>query len=213
MKVTECDAQIEQSLAKLPDRSAGAKLQPKVKKCHRKPNTLRFEAIEPVFRAMGVDLTAIEGIEAHTALVILGEIGVDVASSHREAFCELAGLMPQPSREQPQAEIAAGAEGEEPGGDRVASGGAVAATLALGAGGLFSAYEQRTGVQRGDHGDGAQAGAIRLRHAQPWRSIRQPEFGRMRGGHAGADRTYAPKESRALGYDLVPRQPLSPAVS
>jgi len=81
MKVTECDAQIEQSLAKLPDRSAGVKLQPKVKKCHRKPNTLRFEAIEPVFRAMGVDLTAIEGIEAHTALVILGEIGVDVASS------------------------------------------------------------------------------------------------------------------------------------
>ena len=26
---------------KLPDRSAGVKLQPKVKKCHRKPNTLR----------------------------------------------------------------------------------------------------------------------------------------------------------------------------
>src|SRR5208337_3787578 len=42
MKVTECDAQIEQSLAKLPDRSAGAKLPRKVKKCHRKQNTLRF---------------------------------------------------------------------------------------------------------------------------------------------------------------------------
>ena len=41
MRVTACDAKIEQLLAKL-DRSAGAKLQPKVKKCHRKPNTLRF---------------------------------------------------------------------------------------------------------------------------------------------------------------------------
>jgi len=28
---------------------------------------------------MGVDLTAIEGIEAYTALVIQGEIGVDVS--------------------------------------------------------------------------------------------------------------------------------------
>jgi len=118
---------------------------------------------------------------------------------HREAFCELAGLMPQPSREQPQAEIAAGAEGEEPGGDRVAAGGAVAATLALGAGGLFSAYEQPTGVQRGGHGDGAQAGAIRLCHAQAWPSIRQPEFGTIRGSHAGADRTYASKESPCSG--------------
>ena len=59
--MTECDGQIEQSLAKLPDRSAGAKLQPKVKKCHRKPNTVQFEATEPVFRAMGVDLTASRG--------------------------------------------------------------------------------------------------------------------------------------------------------
>src|SRR5208337_2402225 len=106
--------------------------------------------------------------------------------------------MPQPSREQRQAEIAAGAEGEEPGGDRVAAGGAVAATRALGAGGLFSAYEQPTGVQRGGHGDGAQAGAIRLRH-QAWRSIRQPEFGTIRGGHAGADRTYASKEGPCSG--------------
>jgi len=93
--VTECDAQIEQSLAKLPDRSAGAKLQPKVKKCHRKPNTLRFEATEPVFRAMGVDLTAIDGIEDHTALVILGEIGVDVSKFPTEKhFASWLGLCP-----------------------------------------------------------------------------------------------------------------------
>ncbi len=96
MKVTECDGQIEQALAKLPDRSAGAKLQPKVKKCHRKPNTLRFEATEPVFRAMGLDLTAMEGIEAYTALVILGEIGVDVSKFPTEKhFASWLGLLPR----------------------------------------------------------------------------------------------------------------------
>ncbi len=158
MKVTECDKQIEQTLAKLPDPSAGTKPQRKVRKSSRKPNNLRFDGT-----------------------------------------CELAELVPQPSREQPQAEIAAGAEGEKPGGDRVAAGGAVAAALALGAGCLFSAYEQPTGVQRGDHGDGAQAGAIRLCHAQVWRSLRQPEFGRIRGGHAAVDRTYAPKEGPCSG--------------
>ena len=55
----------------------------------------RFEATEPMFRAMGVDLTAIEGIEAHTVLVILDEIGVDVSKFPTEKhFASWLGLCP-----------------------------------------------------------------------------------------------------------------------
>ncbi len=45
----------------------------------RKSNDVRFEATGPLFQALGVDLTLIDGIDVATALVILGEIGVDVS--------------------------------------------------------------------------------------------------------------------------------------
>ena len=40
---------------------------------------MRFDATGPLFKALGVDLTLIEGIDVGTALVILAEIGVDVS--------------------------------------------------------------------------------------------------------------------------------------
>ncbi len=44
---------------------------------------------------MGVNLTATDGIEAHTALVILGEIGVDVSRfSTAKHFASWLGLCP-----------------------------------------------------------------------------------------------------------------------
>ena len=45
----------------------------------RKSNDVRFDATGPLFKALGVDLTLIEGIDVGTALVILAEIGVDVS--------------------------------------------------------------------------------------------------------------------------------------
>jgi transposase len=102
MKVTECDRRIEQAVARLPDRSAGDALPRQLRARGRKPNDLRFDGANPVLRALGVDLTAIEGIDVSTALVILGKIGVDVSKfPHREAFRLLAGLVPEPPSEQP----------------------------------------------------------------------------------------------------------------
>ena len=46
MKVTECDQRIEEALARLPDRSAGAKLEPKQSTRGRKPNNLRFDGTQ-----------------------------------------------------------------------------------------------------------------------------------------------------------------------
>ena len=54
-----------------PDRQAA--------QARRKSNDIRFEATGPLFKALGVDLTLIEGIDVGTALVILAEIGVDVS--------------------------------------------------------------------------------------------------------------------------------------
>ena len=200
MKVTECDRRIEQALARLPDRSAGAKPEPKVWTRGRKPNNLRFDGTDPVFRALGVDLTAIEGIEVSTALVILGEIGVDVSKFPTEKhFASWLGLCPNHQESNRKRKSRRVRKGK----NRVAIALRLAARSlhrshsALGA--LLPAHEQPTGVQRGDHGDGAQAGAVRLCHAQAWPSLRQPESGTVRGGDAGADRTYAPKESPCSG--------------
>ena len=44
-----------------------------------KSNDLRFQANHLLFKALGVDLTLIDGIDVSTALVILSEIGVDVS--------------------------------------------------------------------------------------------------------------------------------------
>src|SRR5262245_11053969 len=102
LKVTACDRRIEQALAQLPDRSAGAKWERELPKRGRKPNNLRFDGAEPVVRAFGVDLTAIEGIAVSTALVILGEIGVDVSKFPTEKhFTSWLGLCPnQPKSHQ-----------------------------------------------------------------------------------------------------------------
>src|SRR6516165_11006424 len=79
-QITECDRQIEAELTKFPNR-AGDKLHTvRPRKRGRKGNDARFEATGPLFRALGVDLTLIEGIDVGTALVILAEIGFDVGT-------------------------------------------------------------------------------------------------------------------------------------
>jgi len=78
-QITECDKQVQAELAKLPNRAGEKTRTAKPRKRGRKNNDVRFDATGPLFRALGVDLTLIDGIEVGTALVILGEIGVDVS--------------------------------------------------------------------------------------------------------------------------------------
>jgi transposase len=59
--VDECDRQIEAELAKQPDRSGDKPVPRKPRRCGRKKNDLRFTATGPLFRALGVDLTEVEG--------------------------------------------------------------------------------------------------------------------------------------------------------
>ena len=97
--VDECDRQIQAELARQPDR-AGDKPGPGPRpRRSRKKNDLRFEATGPLFRALGVDLTEIEGIDVGTALVVLAEIGVDVSRFPTEKhFAAWLGLCPNTAR-------------------------------------------------------------------------------------------------------------------
>jgi transposase len=78
-QITECDQQVEAELTKFPNRAGEKTRTVKPRKRGRKSNDVRFEATGPLFQALGVDLTLIEGIDVGTALVILAEIGVDVS--------------------------------------------------------------------------------------------------------------------------------------
>jgi transposase len=78
-QITECDEQTRLALGQMPNRAGAKPFAPQPRGRGRKANDVRFEAAEPLFKALGVDLTLIDGISVGTALVILGEIGVDVS--------------------------------------------------------------------------------------------------------------------------------------
>jgi transposase len=78
-QMTECDQQVQAELAKFPNRAGEKTRTVKPRERGRKSNDVRFEATGPLFQALGVDLTLIEGIDVGTALVILAEVGVDVS--------------------------------------------------------------------------------------------------------------------------------------
>jgi transposase len=78
-QITECDQQVEKELTTFANRAGAKTRTAKRRKTGRKSNDVRFEATGPLFKALGVDLTLIDGIEVGTALVILAEIGVDVS--------------------------------------------------------------------------------------------------------------------------------------
>jgi transposase len=213
MKVTECDGHIEQMLAKLPDRSAGAKPPRKVRKSSRKPNDLRFDGTIPVFRALGVDLTAIEGIEVHTALVILAEIGVDVSKFPTEKhFASWLGLCPNPQESNRKLKSRRVRKGK----NRVAIALRLAARSLHRSHSALGAYFRRMNSRLGYKGaitatahKLARYVYAMLKHGEAYvsQSLEQYEAATQER----IARTLR-KKARALGYDLVPRQPLEPAV-
>lgn len=78
-QIVECEQCTQAELEKFPNRAAEKKFTKKPRKRGRKKNDVQFDARSSLFEAFGVDLTLIEGIDVSTALVILGEIGVDVS--------------------------------------------------------------------------------------------------------------------------------------
>jgi transposase len=95
-QIAECDRVIRDELARLPNRAGDKPFTAKPRRCGRKPNDLGFDACAPLFAALGVDLTEVDGIDVGTALVILAEIGVDVSRFPTEKhFASWLGLCPR----------------------------------------------------------------------------------------------------------------------
>jgi transposase len=213
VKVTECDRQIEQTLMKLPDRSAGEVLEPKSRKCGRKPNHLRFEGTKAVFRALGVDLTAIEGIEVPTALVILSEIGVDVSKFPTEKhFTSWLGLCPNHQQSNHTLKSRRVRKGK----NRVAIALRLAARSLHRSQSALGAFFRRMNSRLGYRGaitatahKLARYVYAMLKHGELYvsQSLEQYEAAMQQR----IERTLR-KKAHALGYDLVPRQPLSSPV-
>ena len=83
-------------LKTFPDKSAGKKPQPRARKPRRTANQVPFNAQAMLLCWAGVDLTAIEGIDGATALVILSEIGTDMSKFPSvKQFVSWLGLCPQ----------------------------------------------------------------------------------------------------------------------
>jgi transposase len=94
-QIAACDEVMKAELDKLPDRAGDKRYQPRPRGS-RKANDLHFEAGEPLFKALGVDLTMIEGIDVATALVILSELGMDVSRFPTEKhFASWLGVCPR----------------------------------------------------------------------------------------------------------------------
>ncbi len=95
-QIAACDRPIEAHLQTLADHSGEKTLPPAPRTLKRRRNEHHFDARLPLFRVTGVDLTAIEGINEHTALVLLSEIGTDLSRWPTEKpFAAWLGLCPQ----------------------------------------------------------------------------------------------------------------------
>lgn len=77
-KIAECDQALAAELDKFEKRADRSKLAEKTPKKRRK-NQPRFEARTLLYEMTGVDLTAVPGLEASTALTILSETGIDMS--------------------------------------------------------------------------------------------------------------------------------------
>jgi transposase len=96
-QVHDCDLQVAAHLGSFADKSGDQSLPAKKKRRRRRgSNEPTFDARWSLFRMCGVDLTVIEGIDENTALVILGEIGVDMSKWPTvKHFISWLGLCPQ----------------------------------------------------------------------------------------------------------------------
>jgi len=92
-----CDVEIEQMLEEFTDGTGpGAPPLPQPKDRHKpRRNELKFDLRGHLYRIFGVDLTAVPGIQAQTAHMLLSEVGRDLSAfPNAAAFASWMGLCP-----------------------------------------------------------------------------------------------------------------------
>ncbi len=78
-QIIACETEIQRHLESFEDRSDGSSLEKPRRKSRGSSNQFHFDVRSYLYRMTGVDVTRIEGIEASTALNIIGEIGIDMS--------------------------------------------------------------------------------------------------------------------------------------
>jgi transposase len=84
-QIAACDAKIATALTEFDKKADGATLPRKKSKSKPRKNQPRFDARTLIFEMTGVDLTAIDGLEASSVLTILSETGTDMTAWPSEA--------------------------------------------------------------------------------------------------------------------------------
>ena len=94
-KIAECDLEIEAQLERFEDRREDGPPAEKSNRKKKQKNEPDFDVRGHLLRMTGVDLTRIDGVDSHTALKVIGEIGLDMSrwptSGH---FASWLGLSP-----------------------------------------------------------------------------------------------------------------------
>ena len=180
----------------------------KPRKRGRKSNDVRFEATGPLFQALGVDLTLIEGIDVGTALVILAEIGVDVSRFPTEKhFASWLRLCPPQDESNKTKRTPRSSQGHQPSHHRLADGRAVGGQDNDAVGPVLPPDPQSDRWTRSRQGDRAQVGVFGLQDAQVRRGVRDPVDGRVRGQDEGQ---YVEGAAAEGGGDGLPTQSADP---
>ena len=94
-KIAECDREIETHMERFADRSGGGSPAEQPRKNRIQGNAPRFDVRSHLFRMTGVDLTGINGVDAHTALKVVSETGTDMTRwPTAKRFASWLGLSP-----------------------------------------------------------------------------------------------------------------------
>jgi transposase len=94
-QITACDRAIEAQLTRFEDKRAGQPLPRKPGRRTARRTELDFDARQHLPRLTGIDLTRLDGLDAHTALKIVGEIGLDMTRwPTAKHFASWRGLAP-----------------------------------------------------------------------------------------------------------------------
>lgn len=99
-QIAACDAQIAQQYAAMqpvwPDDDPPPPLPPDPKRNTHSKNAPAFDVRGELYRLLGIDVTAINGLHANTAQIILAEIGTDMGKwPSAKHFCAWLGLAPR----------------------------------------------------------------------------------------------------------------------
>ena len=94
-KIAECDGKLEALLEEWDDSGDPRPPLGKPRRSKRAKNAPAFDVRSHLYRMTGVDLTRIDGVDAHTALKVVSEVGVDMSRWETpKHFASWLGLSP-----------------------------------------------------------------------------------------------------------------------